>query len=229
MLQEVRIKHMDSNIFLKEYFSPLLAIIAGILAFNYFNGFWKLLFIQVLLYVLTIKIVYEITPGLQTNSNHWFYNGYLIIEVGLLCIAPLFYFKDKAAKRSIILSYIFYLLTFVAQLYFGGLERFANYAFAAAGLVLSVIYGSILFLEFRSGIKWQSSPLIWMSAGLILFFACNIPYFSLFNYLNKYYLTESRFLFNFITDVLANIRYLLLAFSFFLLRRNYLLSQNPQS
>ena len=124
--------------------------------------------------------------------------------------------------------YIFYLLTFMAQLYFNGFQTFANYAFAAAGLILSIIYGSILFLEFRTKQKWQSSPVIWMSAGLVLFFACNIPYFSLFNYLNKYYLPESRFLFNFITDVLANIRYLLLAVSFYLLRRNFLLSQNPQ-
>ena len=143
-------KRMNTFVFLKEYLSPLLAVTAGFLAYRHFTFLWKLLFLQVIVYVLTIKIVYEITPGLQTNSNHWFYNAYIILEIAFLCFAPYRYFKNSFFKSVLPLLFTFYLLIFCFQSYVNGFDHFTNFAFAAAGLVVTVIYGHILFIEFRN-------------------------------------------------------------------------------
>ena len=212
---------MKISTILLEYLAPLLAVLSGILSYKHFTFFWKLLFLQVLLYVIAIKLVYEITPVFHTNSNHWFYNGYLIIEIGLLCFAPLQLFKTTFEKLSLLLLFAFYVLVFAFQIYLNGLDQFANFAFASAGFVVSLIYGYILYLSFQIP-EWAHprSAIIWASFGLILFFACNVPYFSLFNYLNTHFLTLSRFMFHVITDVLANARYFMLALAFYLVRKH---------
>lgn len=211
----------------------ILALGAGIYTYSYMNKFTRALFFQLVIWILFLITAYILTTyqykhGYSMN-NHWLYNIAMPIELLLLTMAIRYFFNNKLINYLSIILYCIFLGVFFFQLKISGLFVYFNYALAVSGLAVTILYTFILYKKFKSDpLSWKKSPEVIASIGLIIYFACNVPYFSLFNYLNNHYPDLSLKLFHMITDVLANVRYGCLAIAFWLVRKNSLAANtNP--
>jgi hypothetical protein len=202
--------------------SLLIAGYIGVRSFKRMDSFKKILFIQLIVWIAFYVISHLITSsqiyrGIP-EDNQWVYNISTFLEISILMAAAGTFYKDITLKRLVAIAYVlFVLLTFVMWWKFGFKEFNIN-AYVPGSLIVCVLYSVILhdcfFTNKNSPRLWN--PDIWICIGLLVYFACNLPYFSLFHYLNKHHLGLSKILFNLITQVLANIRYLLLGLGFWL-------------
>lgn len=210
---------------LYEVISQLLSVAAGIYAYPYMTKFIRLLFFQLIAWQAVYLsshayTAYQHSIGLEMQ-NHWIYNIQVPLELLFLTVAACYFLKDALSRHLAIILYIIFLLTVALQLKLSGTDHFINYGMVVAGIIVTILYSQVLYRKFNSDhLSWKRSPEIWASTGLIIYFACNIPYFSMFDYLNVKHPALSEKLFHFITDVLANIRYLFLAIAFLLVRKN---------
>ena len=210
--------------FIYESFSLFIALSAGIYAYRYMSSFARTLFFQLLVWIFFYLVSYLITlyqiQSQLVQNNQWIFNIYIILETLLLSIASYRYLQDAGSKYLAFTLYGLFLLVMLAQLSMAGYSGFANYGVAIAGILVTILYTLILYRQFTVDTSSKiRTPEIWAGIGLVIYFACDVPYFSLFSYLNTYHLKLSSFLFHVITDVLANIRYLLLAVTFWLIGR----------
>jgi len=209
---------------INEALSLFIALSIGIYAFPYMNRFTRILFYQLITWICFYLLSYGLTiyqeeTGVDKN-NQWLMNIHLLVEALWLNAAAYNYSHTKARKFLALILFGAFLTVFTTQVSVSGFSCFANFAMAAAGLVITILYLLILYDAFRSkAVLWYTSPEIWACTGLVIYFACNVPYFSIFTYLNENYLNLSKSLFFIITDVLANIRYLFLAIAFFIVAR----------
>jgi hypothetical protein len=209
---------------INEALSLTLALSAGIYAFASMDRFMRVLFYQLLTWIAFYLFSYALTTyqniaGIEENDQ-WLFNLHMLLEVSWLTVAAYYYSNSKTRKYLALILYGLFLAVFITQINFYKFSCFANFGMAAAGMVITILYLFILYETFKlKSVPWYQSPEILASIGLIIYFACNVPYFSLFTYLNEHYLALSERLFHFITDVLANIRYLFLAIAFFIAGR----------
>jgi hypothetical protein len=218
---------------INESFGLLLAFGMGIFAYPYMNNFTRILFFQLVTWLMIFTVSYILTTYQHHQrlnmSNQWLYNIEMLVEFSLLVLAIHYLFADKFVLYLSGSLYSLFLIVLFAQLKASGLSSFANYALAASGLTVTILYTLLLYRKFKTDpSSLKKSPEVIASIGLIIYFACNVPYFSLFNYLNVHYPDLSKKLFHMITDVLANVRYVCLAIAFWLVRKNGLaVNTNP--
>lgn len=208
--------------------SPAIAIILGVYSFRFMNTFFKLLFWQVLMYMFFFTMSYVVT-NYQTahhlnENNQWLFNIYLIIETVLLCIA-LFNYLNYQSKMPLY-GMLSVLVTFYAvQTMLNGIYHYNKYSDIAACIALSAVSARILFNQFQYSKQLaQARPAIWAIVGLLLYFACSVPYIAMMDFLELHHPKLNTFLFRIINGFLANIRYLCLAIAFYLIRFNALKS-----
>ena len=211
--------------FINEALALTIALGMGIYAYSYMNKFTRTLFFQLVAWI----IIYLFSRGLTiyqsihnvTMNDQWIFNIQIPLELLLLTMAACYFLKDKLSRYLALTLYILFLIIILLQFKISGPEVFINYGMVASGFSITVLYSMILYRKFKSGSPyWKQSPELWASLGLIIYFACNIPYFSLFTYLNSHHPALSTKLFLFITDVLANIRYIFLAVAFWMVRKH---------
>lgn len=209
---------------LKESFGLFLALGVGIFAVRQLNLFYRLIFAQVVWYVLVYAGSYAITiyqsmSGAELN-NQWLYNLYFPVECALLSMAGIIFFQNRQATLRITIAYFIFLTAFLWQLASMDFRGFANYGVVAEAALLVVIYLMILYSKFiTSDFHWRSSPEFWLCIGIAMYFACIVPYFSMINLLNRTNGQLNQFLFYLINEVLGNVRYLFTAVSFWLFVR----------
>lgn len=216
---------------LYEATSLVLALTIGIFAYPYMNIFLRMLFFQLVIWIPFYIVAYLLTYyqksyGL-TEDNQFIFNIHSSIELFMLLTASAILLNDKMSKYLAGILYILFAITLLLQVSFSGTSVFANYAIAASGFAITILYILIIYKLLKtnpSALKY--SPEVWASLGLIIYAACNVPYFTMFHYLNKHHLELSAKLFHIITDVLANVRYLLLALAFWLVWKNRPVSLN---
>lgn len=186
------------------------------------NFFWRTLFIQLLIYLLMVFLGYFVTFYQKhygmTRNNQWVYNIAMVFEVSFLFLAA-----QQILKRKVILFFLFvvFLITFSFSILIKGASVFAQYAYVVAGISITFIFLLLLYQIFiRFKTTKEQLPYIFVCAGLIVYFACIVPYFSIINFLSSNYPDLSNLLFNVITDILSNIRYLGLGIALWLIRRN---------
>lgn len=211
--------------FINEALVLTIALGTGIYAYSYMNKFTRTLFFQLLTWI----VIYLFSRGLtiyqsmhnKTMNDQWIFNIQIPLELLLLTVAACYFLKDKLSKYLALTFYMLFLIIIFLQFKISGPQVFINYGMVASGFSVTVLYTMILYQKFKSdSLSWKQSPEIWASLGLIIYFACNIPYFSLFTYLNSHHSALSTKLFFFITDVLANIRYIFLAIAFWMVRKH---------
>lgn len=206
---------------LLEITSLIIALGVGVYAYPCMSRFTRTLFFQLVTWLIIYAFswaltTYQYVMGLKMD-NQWVFNIQIPLELLFLVIAACYFFKDKLYTYLAIVAYLLFLLVMFLQLTIFGLSVFINYGMVIAGIIVTIFYTLILYKKFDSDhLSWKYSPEVWAATGLIIYFACNIPYFSLFNYLNIHHPDLSRKFFSFITDVLANIRYLFLVIAFWL-------------
>ncbi len=211
--------------FLYEASSLALALVAGIFAYPYITKFMRILFCQLVVWILFYFSGYGITYYQKMNhiaqNNIWLYNIAVPIEFLILTIAASTVFKHKLTRNVVLSSYIFFLVSLYLQTYFSKTDSFINYAMASGSIIMTTVFVWIIYIKFTSALPFREyKPEVFACLGLIIYFACNVPYICLMPYLNESSPEQSKSLFNNIIDNLANFRYLLLAIAFILTRIN---------
>lgn len=197
--------------------APGLACIIGLFAFNRLTAFYKIIFFQVIIYLIVLYLTYTVAP----KNIHLVYNIYVPVEMALLLGSAAMYFKKRSERVILLFGFLLFLLVYVVQIG-GKLTSFANFASVAEGLIMLVIYLTILKIQFSvPGFTAGTSVLFWLCMGSAVYFGGTIPLLSIFNFANKNFLAEHGTLFNAIVDVLANVRYLAVALSFWLCYRTH--------
>jgi hypothetical protein len=209
-----------------ESFGMILATCIGVICYKKMNMFYRLLFIQLISWLILYILSYGVTEYQKhkhlSENNQWVFNIQLFCETTLLCFAANCYFEKRFAKRLVMLSWMLFLFFFFGRLASNGFFEFNVISYSAESILMLAIYTLILFQCFYETFTIEvKSPEVWASIGLVLYFGCNLPYFSLFNYLNSHYLNMSETLHRHITDVFSNIRYILLAIGFLVLNKNF--------
>lgn len=210
---------------LDESFGILIALLTGLYAFRNINSFYKIYFFQLLAYILIYASSYMLLIGPLINlfhrNNQWLFNLYMPIETGFLVWGGYQYFKLNKERFLLLIGYFIFLSVFVSEVRMKGLGVFANHGYIAESILVLAIYLLVLYTQFRKeNHSWKRSPDVWIALGIIIYFGGIVPYMSLIHYLDSYNRTLSYYLYNIITVGLANLRYILLAIAFWLMRSN---------
>ncbi len=203
----------------------IIACYTGIVAYYSMDKFYRLLFIQLLtwliLYILARVVTnYQKMHDLPRN-NQWVFNLQILMETTLLSLSVSLcgYIKNKLA---IILPYMIFTIIFAFGIISNGVFLLNIKAYLFECLLMTGYLCYILFRCFSNKIDGsKKSPLIWSVTGMLVYFTCNMPYFGLFNFLNTFYIHLSEDLHEIIIDTVSNIRYFSLAVAF------WLISQSP--
>lgn len=219
---------MDVGLSIIESSCTLVAAATGGLAYKKMPVASRLLFFQTVLALLSLNITYVVTviqvrAGLELN-NHVPYNVYILCEA-LLLFGTVYLYSERGREKTLLLWLVgLYLLVFGLEVCFFGFTDFLNYTLVAESLILTVFSLLFLYRLFNTNDqKVFSEPLAWFSLGFIIYYACCIPYFSLFDFLNQYYPHLSTVLYESINNVLVNIRYLCVSYGFWLIARQKLI------
>jgi hypothetical protein len=208
--------------FIYELLSVVLAFAVGIKSYRYFSKNHKILFWQLVSWLVIYLIAYGITKYQKYHdiprNNHWIFNINILIECTFLFVAA---YATRAAVRfrlTFAALYILFVIVYVLLMMVMGIQTFNIYAFLAESVTISLMYILLLYTFFHHH-RSSTRPVadIVMCSGITLYFLCIVPYISMMDYLNKHHLATSKLLFSLITDGLANLRYLLLAAGFFLI------------
>lgn len=212
---------------INESFFLLLALSLGVYTFRYMNIFHKIFFLQLFVYILfdimanIVLIIQKTNNGIL--NNQWVYNLYMPIETGLLTWAVYEYFKSAKAKILLSIGYTVFMIVFVMEICIKGMRVLSNHAYFAESILLLIIFLLVLNSQFnQKSISWKKSSEVWISFGVVLYFTGVIPYFSLIHYLQESHPTTNLSLYYIIVEGLSDLRYLLLAYGFWLVRRNVL-------
>jgi hypothetical protein len=212
---------------LRIIYESLVLIVAfsmGLYAFRYMNLIYRIFFFQLLTYILIyiLSFMVQLFPKMH-NQNQWVYNLAMPLETGFLSWAAYEYFKSSKARILIWIGLTLFLIAFFTEIFFKGISVLSNHGFIVESGLALVLYLFVLNSQFTGkNHNWKRSPDIWISLGLVLYFAGVVPYFSLIHYLQISHPRINLFLFNFIIIGLSNVRYLFLAVGFWFVRRNVL-------
>jgi len=215
-----------------ETFTLFLALFFGIKAYRQMSSYFKLLFLHILVcliiyFVSHATLYFQSVNGLIKN-NQWLFNIFILVETTILSLSAHIYFKQNNIRSLVFILLPFFLLVFVIELYAKGIRAFVSYSSVAESFILSFFYVIVLGNQFHKHVsEWYRAPIVFVSIGVLVYFICMVPYISLMHYFQKHNPSANRLLFHLVTDILANVRYILLTGAFLLVAIN-IKSHNPQ-
>lgn len=201
-----------------------LAVFSGMLAFRYMNSFFRILFLQVVIWSLFYAGSHVITWYQQFNNqpidNRWLLNIHLIIETGLLLTAAWFVLPDAFRTFVSAGAFLAFLAAYGIQIWNQGFDGYLNYADGVACIVITLVFYLVFYTVWKqTRVSFWKSPENWACLGILMYFACSVPYVWMMDYLQSESPETNTFLYYLISGALANIRYLLLALAFWMLYR----------
>lgn len=192
--------------------TPILATTMGIIAYRKLPPFYRVLFIQV-----AVFLIMDLYAASMSKNNTAVYNASILIEVGLLFLAAHAYFSTSKAKWIFASAYTTFLILWCLDIYLYGIKRFASHAYIFAGLFLTASFAAILFDHFNHRKKIQgNASLILICLSIFIFFAGNVPYLSMMYYIQTLDGKLNKQLFQYMIVAPAITRYFLVAMAFFL-------------
>jgi hypothetical protein len=192
----------------------VLAILTGMLAYKKLPSFYRILFIQVLIFT-AIDLYAASKP-----NNAWIFNISTIIEIGLVFLAADTYFNMIKSRLIILSLFLIFLLCFIFDIYSLGSKHFVEHAYIIGGILITGTYLTILsFHFFERKDKYHTSALVLTCLGVVLYFAGIEPYLSMIKHIQDPQANTK--LFNLIIVKLGDIRYFLLALSFLILAQPF--------
>lgn len=193
--------------------TTILAIFTGILAYRKLPVFYRILFFQVLAYL--IIDCYAATY----RNNEQAYNISMLIEIGLFFLASHLYFKNFVSKWLSLTGYATFLMIWFFDIYFQGKNRLADHAYIIGGIFITALYIRILFFHYtKKSDHFHTAPLLLSCLGVFIFFAGIVPYLSMMYYLQDLDAELNQRIFQYMMVYPAIIRYFLLAIAFLILR-----------
>lgn len=198
-----------------------LAILFGILAYRYLGIFMRLLVLQVVVWSFFYAGSYIITWYQEWHNkpidNQGFMNIHLLVETGLLLVASRFALPKTLRTWIPAGAFLLFLSVFFFQGWKLGFGVYLNYADVTACLLVTLVYSFVLY-QFGQQVNRTAEK--WACLGILLYFACSVPYVSLMHYLEHKTPEINTFLYYLISGVLANIRYLTLALACWIVYRS---------
>jgi hypothetical protein len=195
-------------------------LLSGILTLCSLDRFLKILLLQVSVWALFYGLGHIIT-GVQAAcgepiDNQWLMNIHLAAETGLLLFAVRFLLDNSPFRKLPLLIAAVFCAIFFYQGITAGFGVYLHYADLAACSGISLL----LILALFAGDTSQNSVARRLACiGMLIYFGCSVPYVALMSYLEKNDPAVNTFLYHLISDVAANLRYLLLAIAFVIAAR----------
>lgn len=217
--------HTDMLTLVTEISCIALAVFWGVCAFRMLDSFFRVLVIQVVIWSLFYALSHVITSYQQAHhlpiNNQWLMNIHLVIETGILLAAAWFVLPKMLRTPLVVGAFSLFLLVFGMQGANQGFGTYLNYADVTACISITLTYSILLynFGQRRNATFWLS-PEKWACLGILLYFACSVPYVSMMRYLEMKNPEVNTFLYYLISGVLANVRYFLLALACWMIYRN---------
>lgn len=198
----------------KDLFCVCLALACGIFSFKYLSTAYRILFIQVVIYLVTYILgwVFE-------KHNNLIYNMGTFFEITLLLLSVRAYIGRCWISYVLLFLYSCYATIYIFQLKENA-SLFANYSYVTGGIAVFIGYLFVLYKSLTSTISIHKKVSgVCVSLGLLIYFGCNVPNFSMIRYLNDHKTNLGMLIFNALNDSSANIRYFLMAYAFWCLRK----------
>lgn len=202
-----------------------LALFGGVVVFRRLDRFFRILLLQVFVWSLFYLISHLVTKYQQAHllpmDNQWLMNIHMILETGLLLAAAWFVLPKMLRTGLTIGAFSLFLIVFMIQVGSQGFRIYLNYADVTACIGITVVFSIVLnVFGQRTNTPFWVSPEKWACLGILLYFACSVPYVSMMGYLERNNPKVNTFLYYLISGVLANVRYLLLALAYWMSYRN---------
>lgn len=203
---------------MKQIFELLTTILAfgiGLFYFQRLNLFMRLLFIQVSVYL--IGECFAVVVG----QNNWLYNIIMPVEIGILLYSVEIYFKTVKSRVVVRGLYLFFLIIYFSDvIYFTQLANFAYHAAIAEGFIMTSVYTFLLYELLMNRVNGKiDQPTILVSLGMVVYFACTVPYLCFMVYFQEKDSGLNDLIFQYVVISLASFRYLLIAVAFYLAGR----------
>lgn len=194
--------------------SPMfLAAIAGITTYRNLSWLHRLLLFQVILYIPTD--IYGIS--LLPENNCWVFNLSMVIEIPLVLLAAMMYFKTKTARLIFMALLFSFFGVYCIDIYTKNSNQLYVQAYLCGGVFITASYLSILFFHFFERKDQDHSLSLTLTClGISLFFACMAPYLSMMDQLQLKDAHNNKQLFLVIIGSLDKVRYSLTAIAFLL-------------
>ncbi|MEO6903395.1 MAG: hypothetical protein ABI315_09585 [Bacteroidia bacterium] len=164
-------------------------------------------------YFLLFILLGEITGillGKIYHKNIAFYNIFTSLQMAYYLVLIHKSINSLKGKRCISFCLLFFIITTLINYFFiQNIDaELASYTFTI-GCLLITIGGVYFFYELLHSDEienYATYPQFWIILGLFIFYTCNIPYMSVYNYLSKNYLTICNAYFK-IIEILSYIMY----------------------
>lgn len=214
---------------IKECSGILPALVVGFYNYRYLNRFAKILFLQLVIWIVVYLISYVITNYQRAHhisqNNQWIFNINMLIETTLLLFSARCFFISEKNLFYLSMVYVAFLSVFTFQIITHGLSDYSSLSDLFESAIFTALFSFILYKLFHEKMKfWFNVPDIWISIGLLFYFACSVPYIAFFDTLEAAPASLSKNLFRIIIDFLANIRYWFFAMGLYL-SRSYFFEQ----
>lgn len=195
--------------------SEAFAFCVGAYTFTKLDLFSKLIAIQVFVAFLIELVGLQIRA--QNSSNVWIYNCFMLVEFSILFIASSITLGKISFISLLILS--LYWICWGVEIYINAIGNFAIRTYVIGAITLLISFSIVLYksVQNRDSLLFQSR--FWFSIGIILFFGCNIPFFSMHSYIrNTSNIAQVKMLIN-LMSFFAHIRYICMAIGFVIVFR----------
>lgn len=195
----------------------IVALISGIYFYRKLNAFYRIMFLELLLCLLLYSLSHLVTSYQRNHNvpenNHWVFNINTASETVVLLFAAYSFFSTKPFKLTIVFTICAFIAIFSLLLIYNGPLQFNVTGYSIESFIIIITFSTVIFVCTRNGFATKCE--VWASAGLVLFFAGNLPYFSAFNFLTSNYFRVSESMYLFFTLTLQHVRFLLLAIGFY--------------
>lgn len=192
----------------------------GVASYRCGATFYRFLLIHIFLgiFIETLGhfLVYDrINNPIETTP---FYNIYILLDIPILLFAAGRILKSKYSNALTITSISVYMTAWCSHTFINGIDSFANWPFVLGSILLCAFYLTLIVEQyaFQKDISLRS-PVVWAAAAIIIYYASNIPTFSLMKVLSEYnvIIAEKMYLVNILLSI---VHYICLGITFYLLR-----------
>jgi hypothetical protein len=182
----------------------------------------KMLFHICLVLLLIDGFGYIISDVLR-EQNKWLANLFLIFSILYVANIFLLILEQEKIKLTIQIFYgAFIVFAFINSLFLQGLSGVQTLTFVIGGVFMIFLSGAYFWqlLVSPDNDRITRDPFFWMSFGLLVYYAGNVPFYGMFNYLERNFYDFTVFYQTYISNAFATFLYLLYLIAF-LCRKNY--------
>jgi len=215
MVADTGIFTQKSEINVLQLSGEFIACIAAILFFTSLSISCRILAIHAITAFL-VELTGFILRKHGYTDNQWLFNIFLLFDCGLQLLAA-YYFRVKIPYLFFITGFLVFVAVWLYEVINTGVMIFTVKAYIVDSILLMGTYLVVLYystINYRGSLT--RSPSLWICLSIILYYGCNIPFFSVLNYLVDNKAKDViKFLFV-VLQVLINVRYLFIAIGFYL-------------